>query len=157
MFKYNEVIGNILDYENDGTIVFYVDKEGNGFGKDSYWLEKRYRNEFLPVELKPGDIISSTNGKIFKMCIAAEKDVEKCLNKLCIVSEWMEMKKIVLPRLYPDMHSLFTEIFGDRSYLEILCVYPIEERILNIQDPDMEKINFKQGKGIEGETKYKYY
>lgn len=157
MFKYNEVIGNILDYENDWTIVFYVDKEGNGFDKDSYWLEKRYRNEFLPMKLKQGDIVSSTNGKIFKMCISTDQDVERCLKSLCIMSEWMKMKKIVLPRLYPDMHSLFTEIFGDRDYLEILCVYPVEERELNIQDPDVEKIKFKQGKGIEGETKYKYY
>lgn len=157
MFKYNEVIGNILDYENDGTVIFYVDKEGNGFDKDSYWLEKRYRHEFSPVKLKQGDIVGSTNGKIFKMCISTDEDVEKCLKKLCIASKWMKMKKIVLPRLYPDMHSLFTEIFGDRDYLEILCVYSIEERELNIQDPDMERINFKQGKGIEGETKYKYY
>lgn len=156
MFKYNEVIGNILDYENDGTIAFYVDKEGNGVGRDSYWLEKRYGNEFLSIELKPGDIIGSINGKILKICIATEQDVEECLKKLYDVSEWMEMKKIVLPRLYPDMHSLFTEIFGDRD-LEILCVYPIEERVLNIQDPDVEKINFKQGEGIEGETKYRYY
>lgn len=157
MIKYNEIIGNILDYENDGTIAFYVDKEGNGVGRDSYWLEKRYKNEFLPVELKPGDIISSTNGKIFKMCIAAEQDVEKCLNKLHTASVWMKMKKIALPRLYPDMHGLFTEIFGDRDYLEILCIYPIEERELNIQDPDIEKMNFKRGEGIEGETKYRYY
>lgn len=157
MIKYNEIIGNILDYENDGTIAFYVDKEGNGVGRDSYWLEKRYRNEFLPVELKSGDIVCSPNCKIFKMCIAADQDVKKCLNKLYTVSKWMKMKKIVLPRLYPDMHSLFIEIFGDRSYLEILCVYPIEDRVLNIQDPDVEKINFKQGEGIEGETRYKYY
>lgn len=156
MFKYNEVIGNILDYENDGTIAFYVDKEGNGVEKDSYWLEKRYGNEFLPIELKPGDVLGSINGKILKMCIAADQDVKECLKKLYDVSEWMEMKKVVLPRLYPDMHNLFTEIFGDRD-LEILCVYPIEKRVLNIQDPDVEKINFKQGESIDGETRYKYY
>jgi hypothetical protein len=157
MFKYNEIVGNILDYENDGAIALYVDKEGNGFDKDSYWLEKRYKNEFLPVKLKQGDIVGSTNGKIFKMCISTDEDVEKCLKKLYIASKWMKMKKIILPRLYPDMNTIFTNIFGSEENLDIKCIYSIENRELNIQDPDIEKINFKKGKGIEGETKYKYY
>lgn len=157
MFKYNEVIGNILDYENDGAIAFYIDREGNGFGKDSYWLEKRYKNEFLSVELKPGDIVCSTNGKIFKMCISTEQDVKKCLNKLHTAIVWMKINKLVLPRLYPDMNTIFMNIFGSEENLDIKCIYSVEERALNIQDSDIEKINFKRGEGIEGETKYRYY
>ena len=170
-FTYNEIpAGNLQNYENDYDFLIcasadlaFNDRYGEYFNK-RYDLRERVLQTY-------GEITWKDRGLCLRLphvfiLIVDPFDVKEMnldrLREALIDAKVQGLKKVFIPRWeQPPAWNKFKDVLmntidGD---IEMLVVYAVEDDgILIIMDPDLELQNFgKDRKGIDGNTKYKYY
>lgn len=142
MFKYNEVIGNIFDYEKEYIIIGAAGVDLRGIEGVPAAIDKRYRLEkyFRKVMCgerycNPGVVLVHGTGKVGELIIHSEYDLRAAVEDLkeyCImrgrVQEFSSLGKSVTKLAFPHLalknngwHDLLFDVFGDTDY-EVLVV-----------------------------------
>ena len=163
MFKYNEVIGNIFDYEGEYIIIGAAGVDLRGIEGVPAVIDKRYGLEkyFKKVMCgehycNPGIVLVHGAGKVGELIIHSEYDLRAAVEDLkeyCImrerVRESSDLGKSVTKLAFPQLslkneswHDLLFDVFGDTDY-EVLVVKEKEEVELEIKDGYWD---VKQGK-----------
>ena len=171
MFECNETIGTLMDYENDHVIVFCIAAD-TSTAKEDEWYAERYgvpKKEI--IWSTDGRCVLKNNGKIIYLIDKPNQQIpptfqslKTCLWELRLICLEHGFRKIVMPKIeskYFEWSKIYNEgilwALGDIEDMEIRVVYQ-EDKELRILDPDMEKIHYGEDrKGIDGNTRYKYY
>lgn len=157
MFKYNEVVGNIFDYEDDYVLAHCISADlglSTGLAKKMQvrynirdWIQKAHGDLNFCGR---GYCILSNNGHIFNLIVQQQEygpftyeAAANALREMLSIMQRANIKKIAMPKIgtglagldWDIMHKIIFDIFGETE-VEIKVVYPVETRVLKIEEPD---------------------
>lgn len=170
-FKYNEVpAGNLQEFEQNYDFMIcasadfaFNDRYGEYFNK-RYGLRERLVNSYGEVAWKDRGFclrLPHTFILIVDPFDVKEMNLDRLREALSDAGA-QGLKKVFIARWeQPPAWDKYKDVLVNtfEREIEILVVYAIEEDgILIIRDPDLELQNFgKDRKGIDGNTRYRYY
>lgn len=175
MFNYNEIKGNLFDYEGSFALAQWISADFDcrrgiaalmeSRGKVSRWLKEHYRQG---IWLGKGFCRPSNGNRVFNLVTTAKYDetpaierIREAVADMRKMAEKAGVRYIAMPKItgldWQLVHNVIFDIFKDSDF-NIRVVCDEEGGSLDIVDPDLEKANFgKDRRNIDGNTARRYY
>ena len=175
MFSYNEIKGNLFDYEGSYALAQWISADFDCSRGIAALMESRSKvSRSLKEKYRPGIWLGrgycriSNDGNVFNLITTAKYNETPTLERICEAlkdmrktAEKIGVSYIAMPRItgldWQLVHDAIFDVFRNSDF-NIRVVYDKEYLEVNFVDPDVEKINHgRNRKNIDGNTLRRYY